>query len=69
LAQAQPELGKWWKNSEMVKSLKLSEAQVNQIEQTFVHRRPALASLKALMKADPIDESKILSQTELVAVS
>jgi TonB family protein len=80
LAEAQLELGKWWKNSEIVKSLKLSEAQVNQIEQTFLHHRPALAGLyeelqkreielKALMKADPIDESKILSQSELIAVS
>jgi len=76
----QPELGKWWKNSEMVRSLKLSDTQVNQIEQTFLHHRPALAALytelqksefelKMLMKADPIDEAKVMSQTELVASS
>ena len=75
-----PELGKWWKDSEIVKNLKISEAQVNQIEQAFLHHRPVLAGLyeelqkresdlKVLMKADPIDESKILTQSELVAVS
>ena len=80
LGRVQRELGKWWKNSEIVKSLNLSDAQVNQIEQTFLHHRPALArlyedlqkqelELKTLMRADRIDESRILSQTELVAVS
>jgi TonB family protein len=79
-APGQPEWGKWWKNSEIVNDLQLSEVQVNQIEQTFLHHRSALSSLyeelqqrefelKMLMKADPIDESKILSQIELVAVS
>jgi TonB family protein len=79
-APFQPELGKWWKNSEIVNNLQLSEAQVNRIEQTFLHHRPALSDLyeklqrrefelKMLMKADPINESKILSQIELVAAS
>ena len=67
-ATFQPELGKWWKNSEIVSNLRLSETQVYRIEQTFLHHRPALAGLyeelqkrefelKMLMKADPIDES------------
>jgi Spy/CpxP family protein refolding chaperone len=79
-ATFQPELGKWWKNSEIVSNLRLSETQVYRIEQTFLHHRPALAGLyeelqkrefelKMLMKADPIDESKILSQIEFVAAS
>jgi TonB family protein len=77
---AQPELGKWWKNSGMVKDLGLSETQVGQIEQIFLQHRPVLVSsyeelkkrefeLAMLMKADPIDESKALSQSEMVALS
>jgi TonB family protein len=76
----QPGLGKWWKNSEMVKTLQLSDAQVDRIEQTFLRHRVALtklyselqkreSELKTLMKADPIDESRIQSQTQLVVTS
>ncbi len=76
----QPELGKWWKNSEIVKKLKLSETQIDQIEQSFLSYRPALANLTAelknreealrtLMQADRLDESRISSQTELIAAS
>jgi TonB family protein len=79
-APAQPELGKWWKNSEIVKHLQLSETQVDQIERTFIRHRPALAGLfaglqkreqelKMLLKDDPIDESRVLAQTETVAES
>jgi hypothetical protein len=31
-ATFQPELGKWWKNSEIVSNLRLSETQVYRIE-------------------------------------
>lgn len=76
----QAELGKWWKNSEIVKKLKLSETQIDQIEQSFLSYRPALANLTAelknreevlrtLMQADRLDESRISSQTELIAAS
>jgi len=79
-ASDQPELGKWWKNSEIVKKLQLSETQIDQIEQCFLSYRPALASqstelknredaLRTLMQADRLDESRILNQTELIAVS
>jgi TonB family protein len=80
LISAQPELGKWWKNSEIVKHLQLSETQAVQIERTFLHHRPILAGLfadlqkdelelKMLLKDDPIDESKVISQTKIVAES
>jgi TonB family protein len=76
----QSELGKWWKNSEIVKRLQLSEAQVGRIEQSFLNHRQELAALNdelnrlesqltALMQADPVDESKVRAQTELVAAS
>jgi TonB family protein len=79
-APAKTELGKWWKNSEIVKKLKLSETQIDQIEQSFLSYRPALANLTAelknreevlrtLMQADRLDESRISSQTELIAAS
>ena len=79
-APTQPELGKWWKNSEIVKTLKLSETQIDKIEQSFLSYRLPLANLttelknredalKALMQADPPDESRIQSQAELIAVS
>jgi TonB family protein len=74
------ELGKWWKNSEIVKKLKLSDAQVEKIEQSFLSFRPTLANFNAelknreaqlsiLMKADPIDEGKIRAQNEFIAAS
>ncbi len=76
----QPELGKWWKNSEIVKKLKLSETQIDQIEASFLSYRPALAkltaelnkredALKTLMQDDRLDESRISSQTDLIAAS
>ncbi len=78
VAASQAELGKWWKNSEIVKKLQLSEAQVNQIERSFLDHRRELADLdaelkrrenelKILMQSDPIDESKVRKQTEFVA--
>jgi TonB family protein len=74
------ELGKWWKESGTVKSLKLTDTQVKRIEQFFLNHRPRLNDLyaelnkreyelKMLMKADPVDDAKVLSQTEFVAVS
>ncbi len=77
---AQQELGKWWKDSEVVRQLQLSEAQIEKIEQTFLHFRPALATLsaelrsreaelKSLMSANSVDEARIRNQTDLIAVS
>ena len=79
-APARPELGKWWKNSEIVKELSLSETQIGQIEQAFLSYRPALANLttelknredalRILMQADRLDEPRISNQSELIAVS
>lgn len=77
---APAELGKWWKNSGVVRNLQLSESQVEQIERIFLRHRPVLAALleelqtresdlKTLMKANPVDEAKALYQTEIVAES
>ncbi len=79
-ALPQNELGKWWKNSGVVKELQLSETQVNQIEQSFLkHRKelmPLIEELKIredqlskLMRAESLNDDKILAQAELVAVA
>ncbi len=72
-----PDLGKWWKNSEIVRELGLSEAQINQIEQTFLEQRLKLIDLHAelekqetrlqpLIEADQPDEAKVSAQIDQV---
>jgi TonB family protein len=72
------ELGKWWKNSEIVRQLGLSDVQVGDIEQSYLNHRDILADLSAAMKAtedqmkdlmaeDAMDEAGILAQAERVA--
>lgn len=73
--EARPDLGKWWKNSEIASELGLTEAQINQIEQTFFDHRLKLIDLSAdvqrnearlqpLMEADQVDEAKISAQLD-----
>jgi protein CpxP len=74
---APPELGKWWKNSEVVAKLQLSDAQIKQIEDTFLDYRLKLIDLHAeverqetrlqpLIEADRPDEAKVSAQIDLV---
>lgn len=76
-AVREPDLGKWWKNSEIVKELQLSEAQITQIEQTFLDHRLKLIDLRAdverqeaklqpLIEADQPDEAKVSAQLDLL---
>jgi Spy/CpxP family protein refolding chaperone len=71
------ELGKWWKNSEVVARLQLSDAQIKQIEDTFLDYRLKLidlhaeverqeARLQPLIEADQPDEAKVGAQIDLV---
>ncbi len=71
------DLGKWWKNSEVVQKLQLSEAQINQLEQTFLDHRLKLIDLRAdverqearlqpMIEADQIDEAKAVAQIDAV---
>jgi TonB family protein len=80
IAMPQQELGKWWKNSEIVKQLQLSEDQISQIEQRFLnHRRELMGfnaelksheqKLKMLMQSEPPDDAQVLAQTELIATT
>ncbi len=72
-----PGLGKWWKNSEIVRELGLSEAQTNQIEQVFFEQRLKLIDLRAelerqetrlqpLIEADQPEEAKVSAQIDQV---
>jgi Spy/CpxP family protein refolding chaperone len=72
-----PDLGKWWKNSDVVRELQLSDAQVNQLEQAFLEHRLKLIDLRAdverqearlqpLIEADQIDEAKVSTQIDAV---
>jgi Spy/CpxP family protein refolding chaperone len=69
------DLGAWWKDSEIVRQLQLSDAQVGQIEKTFLDARLSLIKLRAdveieeamlqpLVDADQMDEAKISAQLD-----
>jgi len=71
------ELGKWWKNSEIVKKLQITESQVKQIEQAFLESRLKLVDLRAelerrelqlkpLLEVDLPDENKVMAQTQRI---
>lgn len=72
-----PDMGRWWKNSEVASNLKLSTAQIAQIEQTYQENRMKLIDLRAeverqelrlepLVEADQIDEARIGAQIDAV---
>src|SRR5919198_2154552 len=73
-------LGAWWKNSDVVKELQLTDAQVKQIEQTFLDYRLKLIDLRAdverqetklqpLLEADQPNEQQIGSQVDAVVAA
>ena len=75
-----PGMGAWWKNSEIAKKIELSEAQVSQIERTFVEHRLRLVDLRADLEkqelrlqpqldADRPDETKVAAQIDLVTAA
>jgi len=72
--------GTWWKNSEVVKELQLTDAQVKQIEQTFLDYRLKLIDLRAdverqetklqpLLEADQPNEHEVGSQVDAVVAA
>lgn len=76
-AWASEDLGAWWKDSEIVRQIQLTDAQVRQIEQTFLDARLKLIDLNAdvqrqetllqpLVDADQVDEAKISAQLDQV---
>ncbi len=72
-----PDLGAWWKNSEVVQELGLTQQQVAQIEQAFFDHRLKLIDLKAavereemrlqpLIEADQVNEAQVGTQIDKV---
>ncbi len=70
-----PGHGKWWKNSEIVRTLGLSEQQISQLEQSFTDFRMKLidlhaevereeARLQPLIEADRPDEAQVGAQLD-----
>jgi TonB family protein len=80
LSAPQSELGKWWKNSEIVRQLQLTDTQIDQIEKSFLEHRHSLADaaarlqqqesqLNRLMQSDRVDEARAQAQIERVAAA
>ncbi len=72
--------GTWWKNSETVAKLQLSDDQVKKIEAAFYNHRLKLVDLRAdlekqelqlhpLLDADQPDEQKVVSQIDQITMS
>ena len=75
-----PDLGKWWKDSEIAGALGLRDAQTKKIEEVFFEHRIKLIDLRAelerqetrlqpLLEADQPDETKVGAQIDLVLAS
>jgi Spy/CpxP family protein refolding chaperone len=73
-------LGAWWKNSEIVSKLQLSDEQVNKISRTYLDHKLKLIDLQAdlekqelrlqpLMDVDQPDESKVGAQIDLITAA
>jgi TonB family protein len=71
------ELGTWWRDSEVVRDLRLSDDQIRQIEQSFQSRRPELNNLavelqrqesvlQSIIESPRLDERKAAAQIDQV---
>jgi Spy/CpxP family protein refolding chaperone len=72
--------GTWWKNSQIVAELQLSDDQVKRIEQAYLNHRLKLVDLRAdldkqelqlgpLLEAAQPDEQKVASQIDLITAA
>ena len=72
--------GRWWKDAEVVKTIGLSDAQVQKIEQVFQDSRMKLVDIHAnlqkeeiklepLLEADNPDESAVLSAIDRITAA
>jgi TonB family protein len=77
LPPQRPELGKWWKNSTVVRKLGLSDTQIKEIEGIFLDHRMKLETLrdkvnlaetqlKPLVEGDRPDEARVMAQMDHV---
>jgi Spy/CpxP family protein refolding chaperone len=71
------EFGTWWKNSDVVSKLNLTDAQVKQLEDTFYQHKVKLIderaamekadlNLRTLMDADNPDQNQVMSAVDQV---
>ena len=56
------EMGKWWQDSELVKKLQLSDAQVKQLNQTFFDHRMKLIDYGAEMEKQDMKLQNLLDE-------
>jgi protein CpxP len=56
------EMGKWWENSELVKKLQLTDAQVKQLNQTFFDHRMKLIDYHADMEKQDMKLQSLLDE-------
>jgi TonB family protein len=74
------ELGTWWRESEVVRGLQLSDSQIKQIEQAFLEHRTELNSLAAdlqrqeavlqsVINTSRLDEKKAAAQIDQVVAA
>ena len=79
-AKLGPGLGAWWKNSEVVSKLQLTDEQVRKISQTFLDHRLKLIDLQAdldkqelrlepLLDVDHPDEGKVGTQIDSITTA
>jgi periplasmic protein CpxP/Spy len=72
--------GAWWKNSDVVKQLQLTDAQIKEIEKTFLDYRLKLIDLRAdverqetklqpLLEADEPNEHEVSSQVDALVAA
>ena len=72
-----PEMGKWWKNPDIAQKLKLTDAQISQLDKTFVEHRLKLIDyqaetekanlkLQTLLDADDPNEGQVGAQVDQV---
>jgi TonB family protein len=61
----QPDLGKWWKNSRVVRHLQLSDNQISQIEQAFLGHRSELNSLRIELERQEAALQTIIAANQL----
>jgi protein CpxP len=56
------EMGKWWENSELVKKLQLTDAQIKQLNQTFFDHRMKLIDYHAEMEKQDMKLQSLLDE-------
>jgi TonB family protein len=70
-----PYVGKWWKNSAIVRDLALNDDQIQKLEETYLRYQARLAELrdelrtqesqlKNLLQGDKLDDAALAAQTE-----